>query len=74
MPLDPTLITGIIGILKLLFIAFAVAYFLFSLFVIRQVNLMTETVQTEGGPILKAIAILHAGLALGIIILFIGFL
>lgn len=74
MSLDPTLITGIIGILKLLFIAFALAYFLFSLFVIRQVNLMTETVSTEGGPILKAIAILHSGLALGIIILFIGFL
>ena len=68
------LILGVTGIAKILFISFALVYFLFSLIVIRQVNLMTQTVVTEGGPILKAVAILHSGLVLGIIILFIGFL
>ena len=33
---------------------------------------MTQTVRTEGGGLLKAIAILYAGLALGVIVLFIG--
>lgn len=57
------------GILSL-----AVAYFFFSLIVVRQVNMMTETVITEAGSVLRALAILHAGVALGAIILFIGFL
>lgn len=49
-------------------------YFIFSLIVARQVNLMFESVLVETAPILKAFAIIHTGLALGIIILFIGFL
>lgn len=79
MPLDapflsPFLISGTIGLFKIGFVAFAVLYFIFSLIVIRQVALMTETVMTEGAPILRILSILHAGLALGIIVLFIGFL
>lgn len=54
------------------FLAFGVVYFIFTLIVLRQVNLMTSTVKTEGGGALKAIAILYAGLALGVIVLFIG--
>lgn len=49
-------------------------YFIFSLIVVRQVNLMTDTLITEVAPFLRAFAIIHAGVALGIIILFIGFL
>ena len=56
------------------FVLFAVIYFIFSLIVIRQVNLMAETVKTEGAPILKALVVLFAGLSLGIIVIFIGFL
>ncbi len=79
MPIDSpqfiqTLLLGTTGIFKIAFILFAIVYFIFSLVVVRQVNLMTETVITEGTPILRFIAFLHAGLALGVIILFIGFL
>lgn len=79
MPLDaplitPFLISSTIGLFKIGFVAFAILYFIFSLIVIRQVALMTETVLTEGAPILRVLSILHAGLALGIIVLFIGFL
>lgn len=56
------------------FIAFSVVYFIFTLIVLRQVNLMTSTIKTEGGGILKALAILYAGLSLGVIVLFIGLL
>lgn len=54
------------------FIAFGVVYFIFTLIVLRQVNLMTSTIRTEGGGILKGLAILYAGLALGIILLLIA--
>lgn len=56
---------------KIGFLILAGIYFLFSLIVVRQVNLMSETVITEGAPILKIIALLHALLALGVIVLFI---
>lgn len=49
-------------------------YFIFSLIVARQINLMTETLVTKNSPVLRAFAIIHSGFALGIIILFIGFL
>ena len=61
-------------VFKAFFILIATLYFIFSLFIVRQINLMTETVITEGGPILRAFSLLHAGLALGVIILFLGFL
>lgn len=67
-------ISGTIGLFKIGFITFAVLYFVFSLIVIRQVTLMTQTVITEGAPLLRVLSILHAGLALGIVVLFIGFL
>ena len=59
---------------KAFFIVLASLYFIFSLFIVRQINLMTETVITEGGPILRAVSLLHAGLSLGVIVLFLGFL
>ena len=52
----------------------AVLYFVFSLIVLRQISLMSETLISETSPILKAVAIMHCGFALGVIILFIGFL
>lgn len=75
---DPTLLLPISETLRLALkiglVAFAIVYFIFTLIVVRQVNLMTETVMTEGGAILRALAILLAGLAVGVIILFVGFL
>ncbi|MBI2596390.1 hypothetical protein HYW46_06715 [Candidatus Daviesbacteria bacterium] len=75
MPDITAIFNGNIGLVfKLSFIAFACLYFLFSLIIIRQVYLMTETIMTQTGPVLRAVSILHSGLALGIIILFVGFL
>lgn len=59
---------------KVALIIFASLYFIFSLIVLRQVNLMTETLITEVAPILRALAIVYAGLSLGIIVLFLGLL
>lgn len=61
-------------IVKGTFVLLAGLYFIFSLIVVRQVNLMTETLITEVAPFLRAFAIIHAGVALGIIVLFMGFL
>lgn len=52
----------------------AVLYFIFSLIIVRQVRLMTQILITEVSPLLRAFSIMHAGFALGIIILLIGFL
>lgn len=73
---DPTLLLPISATfelaLKIGLVTFAIVYFIFTLIVVRQINLMTETIMTEGGAILRALAILHAGLAVGVIILFVG--
>ena len=68
-PLDGVWLAAKIGILLL-----SGLYFVFSLIVYRQVVLMTETLITEVTPLLRAFSILHAGLALGIILLLIGLL
>lgn len=69
-----TPIEGFIVIFRVGLIILAALYFLFSLIVYRQVVLMTETLMTEVTPLLRAFAIIHSGLALGIIVLFIGLL
>ena len=69
---NPFLLNIVSGVFEVGFLAFGVIYFIFTLIVLRQVNLMTRTIRTEGGGILKALAILYAGLALGVIVLFIG--
>lgn len=69
---SPIIANLISGVFEIGFIIFGIIYFIFSLVVLRQVNLMTATVKTEGGGILKAVAILYAGISLGVIVLFIG--
>lgn len=59
---------------KIGYLFFVSVYFIFSLIVVRQVQLMGSTVKTEAGKILSALAILHSGIALGIIVLLVGFL
>ncbi len=60
-------------IFKLGFIAFAVLHFIFTLIVMRQVNLMTTTIITEGGPILRVLSITYSVLALIVLVYFIAF-
>lgn len=69
---NPIFATLVSGAFEIGFLIFGILYFIFTLIVLRQVNIMTATVKTEGGGLLKALAILYAGLALGVIILFIG--
>ena len=72
--INPTLQTLISKAFEIGFLVFGVVYFIFTLIVLRQVNMMTSTIKTEGGGLIKALAILYAGLGLGVIVLFVGFL
>lgn len=49
-------------------------YAIFSLIIIRQVDLMSKTLITKVSPIVKGLAIVHAGFALGLIVLAWGIL
>ena len=69
---NPILVNIVSKAFEFGFLAFSIVYFIFTLIVLRQVNLMTTTIKTEGGGIIKALAILYAGLALGVIVLMIG--
>ncbi len=51
-----------------------VFYAIFSLIIVRQVDLMSKTLITRVSPLVKGIAVVHAGLAIGLIILAYGLL
>lgn len=51
-----------------------VFYAIFSLIIVRQVDLMSKTLITNISPLVRGIAIVHAGFALGLIILAWGIL
>ncbi len=70
----PSLVFDLAAVFSVMLVIAAALYFVFSLIVLRQINLMTETVQTEGAPIIRAFGFLHAGVALGVVLLFIGWL
>lgn len=60
--------------LKFATLLILVFYAIFSLIIIRQVDLMGKTLVTGVSPLIKAIAIVHAGVAVGLIILAWGIL
>ena len=49
-------------------------YAIFTLLIVRQVNLMSKTLITKISPIVKAFSIVHAGFTIGLIILVWGIL
>lgn len=49
-------------------------YAIFTLLIVRQVDLMSKTLITKVSPILKAFSIIHAGFAIGLIVLAWGLL
>lgn len=49
-------------------------YVIFALVIARQVDLMSRTLITPVSPLVKAIAILHAGFAIGLLVLAWGIL
>jgi hypothetical protein len=67
------LFTNFAPFFKIGFIVFAVLHFIFTLIVMRQINLMTTTIITEGGPLLRALSIGYSILALIVLIYFIAF-
>lgn len=77
MPADPQVLSSSIinyqdfaFIIRTGLVILASLYFIFSLVVLRQINLMTEILATAVSPVLRLLGILHSGLALGIIIIF----
>lgn len=60
--------------LKIAIIVILVLYAVFALLIVRQVDLMGKTLITPVSPLVKAAAIIHAGFAIGSIILSIGLL
>lgn len=58
-----------IGILAVLFF-----YAIFALLVLRQVDIMSKTLITPVSPIVRAVSIVHAGLAIGLWVLVFGIL
>ena len=61
----------LIGVFKLLFILVAAFYVLFAVIVVRQVQIMKNTLITPVSPILLVLSILHLLLAIGVLLLFI---
>ncbi len=62
-------IAGAWLVFKVGLVIFALLHFVFSLMVVRQVKLMTETVVTEAASGMRALSIFYALLSLGVIAL-----
>lgn len=60
--------------LKAAILIILVFYAIFALMVVRQVDLMTKTLITRVSPALKFFSIIHAGFAIGLIVLAWGML
>lgn len=61
---------GISFIFRGLFFILAILYFLFTLIVLRQIFLMTETLITEVAPALKLFGVIYCSIALAVVIIF----
>lgn len=60
--------------LKIAILIILVFYAIFALIIVRQVDLMGKTLISDLSPIVKAIAIINAGLSIGLIVLAWGIL
>lgn len=60
--------------LKWAILIILVFYAIFALIIVRQVDLMSKTLITPVSPVVKAVAILHGGFAIGLIVLAWGLL
>lgn len=69
--LSSTLALNFIKVIILIILSF---YAIFALLIVRQVDLMSKTLITPVSPIVRAISIIHAGFAIGFIILAFGLL
>lgn len=73
-PPSPTNSQLLLGFLKGVTLLILIFYAIFALLIVRQVDLMGKTLITPVSPIVKAISIVHAGFAIGLIVLIFGIL
>lgn len=59
---------------RLAILLILIFYAIFALLIVRQVDLMSKTLITPVSPIIKAVSILHAGFAIGFVLLAYGIL
>lgn len=64
----------VLGTLKAAILLVLIMYAIFAMIIIRQVDLMSKTLITHVSPTLKLLSIIHAVLALGLIVLAWGIL
>lgn len=74
MEINPFGPEGVLTLLKVVFLIILAFYAIFALVIVRQVDLMSKTLITSVSPIVKAFAIIHAGFAIGLIVLAWGIL
>ena len=76
MPTNPsaTNFQVMILILKGAILIILLFYAIFSLIVVRQVDLMSKTLITAVSPVVKAFSLVHAGFSIGLTILAFGIL
>lgn len=71
MPLNPPFLdlVFLLPYVRLGILLILLFYVIFALIIFRQVDLMSRTLIAPLSPVVKAISIIHAGFALGLIIL-----
>lgn len=77
MPTDTTRFLNsevVLSFIKLIILIILLFYAIFALLIVRQVDLMSKTLITRVSPIVRFISIVHAGFAIGLIILAWGIL
>ena len=76
MPLEPITpffqLAFIDSFVDLAILIIFILYAIFALLIVRQVDLMTKALITPFSPIVKAVSIIHAGFAIGLIVLILG--
>lgn len=70
-PVDPEVVLFFLKWTILIILSF---YAIFSLIIVRQVDLMSKTLITSVTPFVRAFVVLHAGFAIGFIFLAFGIL
>lgn len=76
MPTDASLLNlnYLDSFLKVIILLILIFYIIFAAIIIRQVNLMSQTLMTPISPFVKAISLFNFGFSLGLIVLVVGLL
>lgn len=67
-------ILSFIILAKVAVVVLLIFYIIFAFIILKQVSVMTETLETEFSPTLKFLSILHVGFAIGVSLLLVGLL